>query len=228
MKKIAYIIIISAVIGSVSFLAYKYMYLGGEDVVKKVSENDTEVTASTTVPIDLGEGIVAGMIDAEVSSTTLAKLNMATLDKSIVQPKNAVPEMFKKTETSIKGFIAKLREKPGDFGGWLDLGTYRKMIEDYIGAKEAWENAAILAPKNALPLSNIGSLYGYYLKNNVKAEEYYLASIRVEPSSGFWYYQAFNFYREVMNDPIKAKNIIEEGLKNNPYDEDLKTILNSL
>lgn len=229
MKKTTYIIIISAVIGSVAFLAYKFTYPEVVVPAEIALENNSEIVASSTGEfINLGNGIVAEVLDFKASTSTLAKLNMATLDKTIVPPKNAVAEIFKRDEATIKKIVASIKEKPDSFDNWIELGTYRKIIEDYTGAKEAWENASILSPNNALPLSNLGNLYGYYLKDSITAEKYYLASIKAEPNSGFWYYQTFLFYKEAMNDMVKAKNIIAEGAKNNPNDTDLEAILNSL
>ena len=226
MKKVLYILILSAFIASVSLLAYEYLY--PEETVE-IIENESEITTSSTEGIiNLGGGVMVEMIDSVVSTTTLAKLNMTTLDRPIVDPRNVSLESFKKNEASVSAIISSLKEKPESFDQWMELGTYRKIFVDYTGAKEAWENALILKPKNPLALSNLGNLYGYYIKDNVKAEEYYLASIKSDPTSGFWYYQAFLFYTEVMNDKVSAKNIVSEGLKNNPNDLELENILNSL
>jgi len=190
--------------------------------------NPEEEKTTPNESANLGEGVVAEMIDSQVSTSTLAKLNMGTLDRQIVAPDNAADQMFEKNEAIIKDLVSGLRTKPEVFSDWNDLGTYRKIIGDYVGAKEAWENAAILRPKSALPLGNLGNLYGYYVKDSAKAEEYYLAAIKIEPTPGFWYYQTYFFYKEAMNDSIKAKNIVTEGVKANPLDADLKALLKSL
>lgn len=219
MKKIIYLIVFVIIIGLISFGFYQYFYSEAEDA---------EISADSPDMLNLGEGIVAEMVDSVVSTSTLAKLNMATLDREIKLSVNMLPEVFKTNDAKIKTLISDLKAKPENFSAWIDLGAYRKIIGDYAGAKEALENALIIRPNNAVALSNLGNLYGYYIKDAVKAEEYYLASIKAEPTPGFWYYQAFFFYKEVMNDAVKAKNIVAEGVKNNPYDSDLNNLLKSL
>jgi lipoprotein NlpI len=228
MTKILYIFILLALISSGAFLTYEYFYsetlIPGESLL----EGDVSLSTTTGQLIDLGNGIVAEILENQTSTSTLAKLNMATLERGIVEKEGGVRELFEANKKKIEEIVSSLKQNPDNFDKWIELGLYRKMTEDYVGAEESWKNASVLRPKNALPLSNLGNLYGYYLKDSEIAEGYYLASIKAEPESGFWYYQTFLFYKEVLGDSIKAKNIISEGVKNNPYDEDLKNILNSL
>src|SRR6185369_56583 len=99
---------------------------------------------------------------------------------------------------------------------------------DYVGAKEAWEFAASLSDKDPVLFSNLGNLYGYYLKNNLLAEVDFLKSIKLEPMTANWYLRTADFYREVEQDLEKARNILNEGLQKIPNDPSLEQALKQL
>lgn len=228
MKKILYIFILSALIASGAFVAYDYFSQEPSISNGNIDSDGLGLSTTTGQFIDLGNGIIAEILENQTATSTLEKLNMATLERAVTAKEGSVQTLFDTNKKKIEDIVTSLKKNPDNFDKWIELGIYRKLIEDYVGAEESWKNASTLRPNSALPLSNLGNLYGYYIKNNEIAERYYLASIKTEPESGFWYYQAFLFYKEVMNDSAKAKNIIAEGVKNNPYDEDLENILNSL
>ena len=151
-----------------------------------------------------------------------------SLDNPIVFPERMNAEIKRIAGDRIKNLIANLKEDPLSFENWNDLALEKEGIDDLKGAEEIWIYTSALSPKDPLSFSNLGNLYGYYLKDNIKAEENYLKSIELEKGNGFWYYQTFMFYKDVLKDAVKAKAIIAEGVKNNPSDEDLKNILKSL
>ena len=74
----------------------------------------------------------------------------------------------------------------------------------------------VIRPRNSLSFANLGVLYGYYLKDTTKAEENFLIALEHEPSSDFLYFQAFEFYKYVLEDTGKAKGIMEQGIENIP------------
>ncbi|HEY9584486.1 MAG TPA: hypothetical protein VJI33_02840 [Candidatus Paceibacterota bacterium] len=108
---------------------------------------------------------------------------------------------------------------------WLALGTNRKIIADYEGAREAWEYVVKLSPKYPTAFANLSDLYGYYLKDNVKAEANYLKAIENDPTFPNYYIRASDFYREIVNDLSKAKAILIRGLATIPDDPNLKIAL---
>ncbi|MEI6296797.1 MAG: hypothetical protein WCO84_04105 [bacterium] len=194
-----------------------------------------ETTASTTLDlaslkpgqkVEIAPGVFGEIV--AIPTTTQPSIPTPALNRPIVFLEGSLPEFDSKIEADINKVIALLKKNPSSFDNWIQLGVYRKSIDDYEGAKEAWEYASLLSPTDPLPYSNLGNLYGYYLKDNARAEVNYMLSIKNGMNNGFWYYQTYLFYKEVIKDIVKAKNILEDGVKNNPSDEDLKNILKSL
>ncbi len=234
-KKLFFTIFILLLISFTSFILYKDTKVASEllpdnnEIIDTTEDANSEPVSidnlETGDTIEIAPGVFAELVETQSSTSTLPI--PPSLERKIVFPEETLDVVREKTTTEINKFVGILKKDPTNFESWIDLGIYRKLIEDYEGAKEAWQFASILRPNSALPVSNLGNLYGYYLKDKTKAEEYYLNSLTIEPNVGFWYYQAYVFYREVMQDESKAREIIERGVKNNPGDEDLKNILNS-
>jgi len=199
-----------------------------EEMVILDEEKIDDLTESGSREIEIAPGIIAEFLEENTSTGTSLNLDLSVLEKKPVFP-NDFPEGLKEKRTSdIASRVEKIRANNSDFDAWIDLGINFKAIDDFDSTRICFENASLVKPQSALPVSNLGNLYGYYLKDKVKAEKYYLQSLEIEPNVGFWYYQAFMFYREVMEDEATAKDIIERGVENNPSDEELKNILNSL
>ncbi len=112
--------------------------------------------------------------------------------------------------------------------GWINLGIYREKIKDYEGAAEAWEYASAIRPFDPVPLINLGDLYGYYVHDNKKAEEYFLKAIGVKPNEAYSYYRAYEFYVDIA-EIAKAKSVLERGIVADPAGSgDLKAALSNL
>ncbi len=154
-------------------------------------------------------------IEYEIKDKPVAKVTAPT--PSLNRPQD--------NKEGVRVIVSNLKKDPTLFGEWLNLGLYRMQFEDYEGSLEAFRYAALLRPDDARPLSNQANLYGYYLKNMVKAEEMYLAAIKLEPSFLNLYLDAYQFYRDVLKDKAKAIQIIKEGLVANPKDIDLQNLL---
>ena len=138
-------------------------------------------------------------------------------------------EAKKIVTAKIQDLSSQLKKDSDNLENWLVLGVYRKTIGDYEGAKEVWEYANAIRPKNSISFNNLGELYAYYLKNNIKAEENYAKAIENDPSAIYIYRNFFDFYRYVTKDPAKARVILEKGIAANPTtSSDLKNLLKSL
>lgn len=108
---------------------------------------------------------------------------------------------------------------------WYDLGAYRKMIGDYIGADDAWSFVSRIRPNDFIALNNLGNLY-YDLKNYLKAEQYFLASIDKNPKNVDAYIQLTAIY--TYNDPAKTSLIeplLLRGIAANPTETNLMIAL---
>jgi tetratricopeptide (TPR) repeat protein len=121
-----------------------------------------------------------------------------------------------------------LKKDANSFQNWLDLGILRKGIEDYSGARDAWEYASKRWPGNSISFGNLGDLYGFYLKDYGKAEVNFLQSIKNTPDRERAYVQLADFYLNVMKDSAKAKEALEEGIVKATTSENLRQMLDSI
>lgn len=116
----------------------------------------------------------------------------------------------------IESLTNKLKNNPYDEELWLELGLERKLIGDYIGAKEAWEYSIYLKPNAFVPYNNLGDLYTYNFIDYKKAEEIYLSGLRVDPGAVILYEKLYDLYRFRLKNDQKAKSILELGIQRNP------------
>ena len=158
-----------------------------------------------------------------------APLEVNTQVKAIPDLSRPIPDSVRQRERDeIERLNSGLTKDPSNAALWLGLGLYRKESGDYEGARLAWEFAYHLQPKNSVIAENLGVLYGYYLKNGLKSEEFFLAAIALEPSSIHLRLRLFELYRDVFQDRVKARASIEEALTDNPRNEQLTALLREL
>lgn len=131
--------------------------------------------------------------------------------------------------TKIEEISSALKENNKLFSHWLDLGIYRKIIEDFEGAKEAWIYASALQPDDARPYNNLADLAIYYVHDNQAGEHYLLKAIEKSPDQLYYYNAAFEFYYYVLKDEHRAKAMLEQGIAKNPNaSKPLQDLLNSI
>jgi len=134
----------------------------------------------------------------------------------------------KKARESVLSLESALKGNSDDFGSWIDLGLERSSYGDYEGARQAWEYASAIRPKNSVSFGNLGFLYGYQLHDSVKAEKNYLQAIGNDAALSYLYLQTSEFYRDVLKDTAKAKGILQQGLIRLPNSPELQSALNAL
>lgn len=192
--------------------------LGSEDIGGESTEREA-VSGKDSVAVD----------DHTKEAGDTVNRQMPNLDRPIVVSPNVSQEIAARATEKIKEITLSLKEDPDLIDMWLDLGIFRKMIEDYAGALEAWEYASAIRPKDSRPFNNLANLYGYYVHDNKKAEANYLRAIENDPSDLFGYVSAFEFYLYVMKDESKARAIVEQGIKANPnHSKPLRDLLNTI
>ena len=147
------------------------------------------------------------------------------LNRSVVIPKDFSSADASAVTKKIREIVDFLKKSSQNSVVWESLGLERKGIEDYEGARQAWEYALVLDPYNAVTTDNLGVLYEYYLKDARKAEDYFLAAIKLEPLEVTRYQRAFEFYHDVLHNDKKARQIIEEGTQRVPNNADLRALL---
>jgi len=111
----------------------------------------------------------------------------------------------------IEEYKKKIQANPSNSENWIILGIYYKTLGDLEGAKEVWEYAKAIDPKNFIPYNNLGDLYGYFLNDKVKAEANFKKALELAPDQAFLYRSVADFYRYVMKDPVKADVILNSA-----------------
>ena len=196
------------------------------DNVKKSSSKLVDTSPKNT---DLKGGIVKEISLEKANKKNISeKITAPNLDDTISFSKEVSEEIRKIIANKIDDKRNELKINPKDFDGWIDLGILYKVIGDYDKTIKAWEYAGLLRPTSGLPFRDLGDLYGYYLKEPKKAEENLLKAIKNTPNQVEYYTKTADFYRDVLNNIEKMRNIVEKGLKANPGSVELKKRLNSL
>ncbi|MEI6346246.1 MAG: hypothetical protein WCO79_03370 [bacterium] len=191
-------------------------------------------TQSGTVPtIGLGgmSDIEAqgGKVEIEALPTSSAAVLPDIHHKAAFTAK-MVPEAKAIILKNIFTLQEKLSSKVGqeNFATWNSLAQNYQVAEDYAAARDVWEYLGKVFPSNHVAYGNLGFLYGYYLKDVVRAEQNYLKAIQNAPSQAFLYFQTAEFYRDVLKNSEKALAIAQKGLTNNPQNADLRQLVQSL
>lgn len=106
---------------------------------------------------------------------------------------------------------------PGYFFGWIQIGILKKTIGDFIGARDAWEYAGIIQPKNSLSFANLGELYWRYLLDYPQAEKNLKISIEHKPDDTQTRVTLAELYHYSMKEKYElADDALLDGLKANP------------
>ncbi|MBI4276555.1 hypothetical protein HY629_01810 [Candidatus Uhrbacteria bacterium] len=165
--------------------------------------------------------------NGEGAADAPSEVNMSA--KAIPDLSRPIPVHVRpKERAEMERLSSELKNNLSNAALWLELGLYRKESGDYEGAQQAWEFGYKLQPENSVIADNLGVLYGYYLKNGLKSEEFFLAAIAREPHSIHLRLRLFELYRDVFQDKDKARASIEDALKDNPGSEQLTALLREL
>ncbi len=223
-SKKARIILVAAAVVVVFFLVDWYV----SSEKKVVTPTPTVPTNSTSTPggIDVEDIIKqGGAVEVEEIDRSAPNLDR----KVVFSSKSQIsPEAQSIIVTNVKKLQDLLKKNPQDFNTWNNLGVYYKSAEDYAAAVEVWTYVGRVFPTNYVSFGNLGFVYGYYLKDLVKAEQNYLQAIKNGPFQIYVYVQAVEFYRDVMKDTTKALKIAEEGYAKIPTSIDLENLVKAL
>ena len=231
-KKILFIIFVLLVCGGLGFYFYQKLVSKDKniDASNQLAGNNNVINLGD-VAIQ-GEGDMSGVKIEQVDVTNdepAVKIPVPDLDREIKITGNMSEDAIKIATNKIKDLSAQLKKDNDNLENWLLLGIYRKMINDYEGARLAWEYAGAIRPKSPTPFNNLGELYAYQLKDNAMAEKNYLKAIENDPSAIYIYRNFFDFYRYFVKDMAKARALLEKGIVANPStSSDLKSLLKSL
>ncbi len=156
-----------------------------------------------------------------VSTSTNSNIQKPSLDR-----RNNFETADANSKKKIEEISSALKTNGGNLSLWVDLGSWRKTIGDYEGAKVAWEYVVKVNPNYIVPLINLGDLYQYYLKDNVKAEMYLKRAIAKDPSNIDSYYRLASLYTlSYKEKATEASKVLLQGLNANPKNVDMMIML---
>lgn len=123
---------------------------------------------------------------------------------------------------SLQNFGKSVKENNNSFSGWLQLGLLKKIIGDYIGARDAWEYASILRPLNDVSFANLGELYWRYLHLYSQAEANLKMAIKNNPHDPGTYATLSDLYFYSIKEKADlADDVLLEGIAANPTSTDI-------
>ncbi len=193
--------------------------------------NETEMAATTTAVTQGGmtletSGNGKATIEQIPISNTAKLPPLPNLNRLLVFPANMAAEVRAALSMKISISILALKSNPKDASAALELGLYRKMLEDYTGAEEIWLYVTALSPTYYVAYANLGDLYGFYLKDYTKAERNYRKVIELKPDAIQAYRSLHDLYRySYAEKASQAEAILLEGIQKNPGNADLAALL---
>jgi len=182
---------------------------------------DTTLDTATTTIVDLGGGVTTTVpkgYTVEIVKGSGVPQPIPSLTRTVIVASTVDPRVKVAIEAKVPELQAVLKKDPTKFDYWIDLGTYFKVAGDYTGAKLYWDYAGRLAPTDYISFGNLGNMNAYYLKDMIVAEKYYNQAIKNGPTQSYLYIQLAEAFRDVSKDTVKAKAVIEKGLKAKPND----------
>lgn len=107
-------------------------------------------------------------------------------------PKEFVDSLRKRLENAIS-FSKKF---PEDENYWIEIGIVKKALDNYSGAKGAWNYASLLNRSNPTIYLNLANLHALYLRDFKTAEENYQRAIALSNFDAQPYLALAEFYKD--------------------------------
>ncbi len=150
---------------------------------------------------------------------------MPSLDRAFVFPDHIPAEAHAGYLKKHNDTIAALRTNPSSIPDWFNLAIEYRTVGDYEGAVEVYEYVSAANPTEPISVRNLGEYYFHNVKDYVRAEEYYRRSIAIDSTMSVNYSDLHEMYRYATNEPEKAVQILEEGIKNIERNESIDLII---
>ncbi len=149
-------------------------------------------------------------------------------DRPVTYPATMPQSIRSDLANKIAASITAINQNSNDFNDYYDLGIDYKALGDYEGARLLWEYGAKIRPDDFLPRLALGGLYGYFLRDQLKAEFYYKDAIAKDPKQPFSYFQFASYYLDIIQDKTKALAVVNQGLAAIPGNTDLLALKKSI
>lgn len=109
--------------------------------------------------------------------------------------------------------IGQVSDQPSSSPYWIEIGVIKKNFDNYAGARDAWEYAKAIDPRNPIHYFNLGNLYAAYLKDASKAEKNYLMAVQLDPNSEYTHLGLAEFYRDFYKEKFnQVDDVLLNGL----------------
>lgn len=167
---------------------------------------------------------------AAISSPSTASTTPQIATPDYTQPINFSSSLDASVKAQLSQQLSdlqlKLKANPLDLKSWLNLGAVYKIGGDYPHALAAWGFVIDTLPTGQAAYFNRADLYMNFLKDYPAAEADYKKIISMNPNVIDAYQDLFYLYRDLYKtNTSNAKNILEEGIKNNPGNAQLAALL---
>lgn len=213
-KKLFMIIGLVVVAAGAAFLVYRDMHKVTpvqEDTVAETTDKTPDTSGAYTIAVG----------EPNPSAPKTPELVRSTDFKNTLSPE-AKTAVLAHLDTIIKD----LEKDSSSFENWIMLGVYRKNLGDYEGAREAWDYAKKLAPKEVVSYNNLADLYHYYLKDYPKSEENWKKTIELKAD----YVPGYSGLVDLYNYSLTSKKgeipgVLKAGIAKNPDILDLMVML---
>ncbi len=232
-QKITFLIIFLVVLTGLTYYLY-FDLKGGGDIQEtkkeksEISSIEEQIRSSISANGDFDIEIIP--VNQQVEQVERSKINISVpdLDGEIIFSDTYPQEAREISRNNIDKLRTQLKADNTLYEQWINLGLQYKIAGDYMGAKDAWEYAGAIRPKNSVSFHNLGDLYGYFLKDIVKAEQNFIKAVENSPNNIMYYFKLAEFYRDIEKNIEKARSVIEQGIEKNPNSTELKLLLDSL
>jgi tetratricopeptide (TPR) repeat protein len=194
---------------------YFFGRMSNEPVVLTIDPNatSTNIGGYTITRVDTPPGGVLPSLDRPITVSDGMSLEAKAVLKDLIEE-----------------VTAELKEQPDRVDLWLQLGLNRKIAGDDEGAIEVWNYVATGVPSSLSYIAhgNLGDIYMNVLKDYPKAEQNYLGALAIQPKAVAYYSELYTLYTYFYKtNTSAAKDILELGLKNNPGNPNLRTLLDA-
>lgn len=217
-------IILAVVAVLFSGTAGAFFFLRTERDSSRESEN-----VQTPTALDLFKPVLQGEDNGEEMPLVADRTKepfVPDLDRPLIIKNSLNEEILQRVTADIANIVAALKENSNQFDLWTQLASLRKLIGDYLGARDALDFANQLGPKNSVGYSMLANLYWSELKDYPKAEKNFLKVIENDPSDTGVYRNLSDLYRYSYTQKAdQADDILLKGLQTNLNHRDLISYL---
>lgn len=124
-----------------------------------------------------------------------------------------------KLKNELSDIAEMLSYEPDNLENLLRAGVIKKFFGDYLGARDLWEYASLVRPKNSTSYANLAGLYALYISDFKKAEFNYKKAIENSPGDIYLYTGLADLYQNYALSEIVVEEVektIKTGLGANP------------